>query len=365
MSHSDLASVLEEIQPEEWLDYLGVNYRQSTGSSGRQLQVKECPRCGGNKWKVYLNAETGLGNCFHGSCVGESGFNLFSFSKHYLGDGKIAYQEMVEYAKSLGWRPRPSKTAKAPVLNKSLVQLPDSIELPQGTKNHPYLIQRGFSLETTEYFQWRYCKSGAFYYDDSDKKRRSQDYSGRIIIPVMDSDGQLVTFQGRDITGKAARKYLFPPGLPGTARYLYNGQNAVGATEVVINEGAFDVAATFQAFQEDDHLRTVIPIGTFGKALTMGATDQADQLGALFSLKEKGLKKVTFMWDAERKTLNDAAIAAEKLHTLGFDVYLARLPDNCDPNESTPEQVRRSFYKAIRITKQALLRFRMGLLSHA
>lgn len=361
-ANDNLSEIIDSINPEEWLDYLGVKYRVSTGSSGRQLQVHECPRCHGREWKVYLNAETGLGNCFHGACVGEPGFNLFSFTKHIEGSAKQAYIELSEYAKSIGWRPKPKTKATQSVVTSGTVILPDSIELPQGKMNHPYLTQRGFSLETTAYFHFRYAREGDFLYTNAEGKRKCQSYDQRIIIPVFDLSGELVTFQGRDVTNKATKKYLFPPGLPGTARYLYNGHNAVGKSEIIINEGALDVAATLQAIREDASLGDVEPVGTFGKSLTMGSGDQKDQLTALYLLRDSGLKVITFMWDAEKKTLVDTAKAAEKLHQLGFHVRIARLPDDCDPNETAPDVVRRAFYKAFDVTKQTLLRFRLGML---
>ena len=75
-----------------------------------------------------------------------------------------------------------------------------------------------------------------------------QDFSSRVIIPVYDLRGNLVTFQGRDITGKSDRKYLFPVGLPSTGRFLFNGHVAFnGCREILIGEGAFDVMAQQKA----------------------------------------------------------------------------------------------------------------------
>lgn len=360
MSSDNISEILEAVNPEEFFDYLGVNYRLTTGKSGTQMQVKECPRCHGNKWKVYINAETGIGNCFHGTCVGEPGFNLFSFAANQLGGGKEAYKELAEFAKECGWRPKKPKKLVNVEQNATTVSvtLPESIALPQGNKNHPYLINRGFTLETTAHFDWRFCKKGRFDYVNHEGKNCWQLYDDRIIIPIYDLDGNLVTFQGRDITGKAEKKYLFPAGLPGTAKFLYNGHNAVGVEEIVINEGALDVAATYQALKEDLSLTHVVPVGTFGKSLTMSNQDSEDQLSALFRLKEAGLKVITLMWDTERKTLLDAATTCEKLISLGFVVRLATLPLGKDPNEATPQEVRNAYYNAMVMNKARLLRYR-------
>ena len=74
---NDLRELIDSIDPELFLDREGVRYRTTYGSSGTQLNVHECPSCGDNQWKVYLNAETGLGICF----ICDTKYNPFSFTK--------------------------------------------------------------------------------------------------------------------------------------------------------------------------------------------------------------------------------------------------------------------------------------------
>jgi DNA primase len=101
----------------------------------------------------------------------------------------------------------------------------------------------------------------------------SKHYNRRVLIPIYDLDGKLVSFQGRDITGTAEKKYLFPPGYArATGEHLYNGHNVIGRpSDVVVGEGAFDVIAIKVAFDADPTLRDVVPVGTFGKHLSHGA----------------------------------------------------------------------------------------------
>src|SRR5690606_9971530 len=110
-----------------------------------------------------------------------------------------------------------------------------------------------------QYFALRFCHKGLWKYRDEVRGNCFVDFSQRIIIPVFDLDGNLVSFQGRDITGKAEKKYLFPNGFASTGEHLYNGHNVQRTARIVVGEGAFDVAATKVALDGDPDLRDVVP----------------------------------------------------------------------------------------------------------
>jgi len=343
--NDELREALDQIDMESYLDREGVDYKVTRGARGTQLNLKECPVCGDSKWRVYLNAETGLGNCFHGDC--ETKFNKWKFISSLL-DG-VATREVIDHvkevAKEQGWRPKPVRAATT--TTDELV-IPESIALPHNGRNLKYLSDRGISPEMAEYFKLRYSVDGSFWYTGPDGRRIKQDYSNRVIIPVYDLDGSLVSFQGRDITGTAAKKYLFPPGFASTGAILYNGQNAVGASRVVIGEGAFDVIAIKMALDEDESLRDVAAIGSFGKNLSTG---DDSQILRLVRLKEHGLKEVTLMWDGEKRATADAVKAAMEIRKLGIAARIAFLPRDKDPNE-VPASVVRKAYKDAMILNQ-------------
>lgn len=344
MRHDNTAlqESLATIDIEAWMDREGVRYKKARGASGLQLNVKECPACGNSNWKVYINADTGLGNCFHGDC--ETKFNKWSFIKAFLGGdnrGTVAHVKAV--ASEQGWRPPRRKTAEVQ-LTRGDLKLPDSIQLPFNGRNLKYLDNRGITGDVSAYFDLRFSHRGTFDYLDDEGRPLSQDYSNRIIIPVFDLAGGLVSFQGRDITGTAEKKYLFPPGFASTGSHLYNGHNAIGVEHVVVGEGAFDVAATKIALDQDMQLRDIVPIGTFGKHLSVG--DDDSQLAKFMELKARGLKQVTFMWDGEERAVDDAIDAALVLHRMGLVARVAMLPLDKDPNEVPPAVVREAFYKA-------------------
>lgn len=360
MPITDLQETLDNLDTEDFLTWLGVDLRMTRGSSGIQINVKTCPRCGGSSWKLYLNADSGLGNCFHGDCVGEPGYNKYTFAKAHLGSHREVLRELEAYEEELGYS-KPKLKAKIEIAPPSDVALPASLALPVDGRNLHYLTARGFTNEVTEYFQWRYCQTGFFNYPSNDGRIAQQSYAERVIIPVHDLSGKLVTFQGRDLTGEHEKKYLFPPGLAGTGRYLYNGQNVIGCEHIVIGEGAFDVAAIYMSLSADPLMKDIGAVGTFGKQLSHGDTEGNDQIGALIQLKKQGLKLITMMYDGERSALDAACKTFPLLHSIGLGVKIAQLPDGKDPNEVSAFQIREAIKRAEPMNLSKINRLRMKL----
>lgn len=347
-----LKELLELIDVECYLDREGIQYKATRGSSGEQFNLKCCPVCGGAEWKVYLNADSGLGNCFHGSC--EAKFNKFSFIK--AGLQGVSFSELMRHIKAVaseqGWRQK--KEVKYMVDNDTGdLRFPESVELPLDGKNLKYLTDRGITPEIASYFYLRYSKNGLFKYHDGERDRQ-QNYASRVIVPIYNLVGELVSFQGRDITGEADRKYLFPPGYASTGKYLFNGHNAIGAKRVVICEGVFDVFAAKIALDHDVSLRDVVPVGSFGKHLSNGFDD--DQIGQVIKLKKKGLRELTFMWDGEADALRAAIKSAIVITGIGVKARVAMLPKGKDPNECSVGEVLAAFNSATVITKMSAIK---------
>lgn len=356
MKHTDdLGEIMNSIDMEAYLESEGIRYRVTRGSRGTQLNCKECPCCGNTHYKVFLNAENGLGNCFSGDC--EKKFNKFSFIRANMGSasGHEVMERVKAIAREQGWRPTRVKAA-AVDLGSELV-LPGSIALPHGTRNLKYLENRNITSAIAEYFSLRFSQRGAFRYKDADGRDRAQDYSNRIILPIFDLAGDLVSFQGRDITGTAEKKYLFPPGFAATGSHLYNGQNAHRSEDIVMGEGAFDVMAIKIALDEQVELRHVTPVGSFGKHLSAGGDDS--QLAKLMTLQEGGLKRVTIMWDAEPAALAAAVEVGLLLRKYGLGARIAVLPPGRDPNEVAASVVREAYWKALSVNTATAVRLKM------
>lgn len=340
----ELEEAIETIDMEYWLDQQGIDYRNTRGSSGEQLNIKECPCCGNENWKVYMNAESGLGNCF----VCEEKLNKWKFIRNILSDAtpREVIEQIKQSAKEQGWRP--ARVTTAAVDEQSDLLLPTSFALPHCGKSLKYLDNRGINSDIAKYFNLRISTNGVFKYT-LHGKAMVQDYSKRIIIPIYDMSGELVSFQGRDITGTAEKKYLFPPGYASTGSILYNAHNVIGLSHLVMGEGVFDVAATKIAMDGDVNLRDIGQIGSFGKHLSHGDTNS--QLAKLIYLKEKGLKTLTYMWDGESKAIVAAVDSAMIVNQYGIQTRIAILPKDKDPNECNAAEVINAFYKAETINK--------------
>ena len=343
--NTEIRELLDHVELMDFLDREGFDYKEERGSSGVQLHIKTCPFCGGDTWKVYANAQSGLGNCFSGSC--EKRFNIYSFIRATLPKSNHAnvMQYLKQMASETGWRAK--RVQIVAVEDNDELELPISTELPKNDKNLLYLSARNISHEITRYFRLRYSKDGFYAYTGIDGNRRYQNYEKRVIIPIYDLDGKMVSFQGRDITGESEKKYLFPPGKASTGKYLYNGFNAWNMPTIVLNEGVFDVFATKMALDEIVYMRHITPVGTFGKHLS------EDQVGELLRLKTGGLKEVIFMWDSEKLAIKAAIESALKLTSLGFVAKVAILPPGCDPNSTLPSNVRKAVEFATLIDKMS------------
>ena len=342
MAQLSLEEITEELDFEFFCDRESIAHRFTRGVSGDQLNIKDCPSCGDSRWRTYFGLETGRGNCF----VCSQPFNKLSFIKEHFGHAN--WRDTIQVAKEIlheqGWRPRRQATVAVEV---GEVILPTSVELPTPEgQNLQYLESRGFGADIAKYFHLRWCEFGWWKYTDPDGSVQRQTFSNRVIIPVFDLDGVLKTFQGRDLSGTSTMKYLFPKELPGTGRYLLNGQNVVATKEVALGEGFGDVAAMKIAFDQAQDLRHIVAIGSFGKHLSYGSRDGDDQLGRFAALKQRGVTTCTIMWDGGAKELEAALNAAKLLTGLGLTVRIALLPLGKDPNEVTAQTVRVCYFEA-------------------
>lgn len=354
--------LLDKIDMQDYLDLYGIDYKTSPSGDGTQLILRECPVCGSEKWKVYMNAETELGNCFAGDHPPDENFNKWSFVKAYQGldKGFEVVQHLKDVARQLGWRP-PKKAKAVEGAISTELKLPYSFPLPIEGQNLAYLEGRGIPLSVAEYYHLRFCQTGEFKFI-KDGEEKAQSFRNRIIFPIYNLEGELASFQGRDITGEQDPKYKFPFGFPATGRYLYNGHNAVGAEHVVMGEGVFDVMAIKVALDSEEGLRDVVAIGSFGKHLSRNGGDGVpDQLGAFLALKKSGLRTVTFMWDSEKGAIKSAIEAGMFLRKMGLTVRVALLPPGKDPNEVPKEDVIKAYYKAVTLSPATMMKLSMGL----
>jgi DNA primase len=351
----ELQRALDKIDVEAYLDREAIDYRMSHGTRGLQLNLQECPFCHGTGRKTYVNAESGLGNCFHGSCSTPK-FNLFKLIRGVSGLAGPALDEHIfSVAAEQGWLP---KKARVEIVKRDLA-LPSKttslpLQTPAGPRNLRYLEERGVPADVAAYFNLAYCKGGWYRYE-AEGAEKFVSFDRRVIIPITDLAGTLVSFQGRDTTGKQLPKYLFPAGFAVAGSHLFNAQNFQnGVTRhVIVGEGAFDTIATHMAIDGQAGFDSVLPIATFGMHLSGGPDGQ---VAKFVELRDRGLELVTFMWDGSRDALAASVKSGLTLMGVGLKVRIARLPLDKDPNEVPPATVRDAFYKATSLSRLSAVR---------
>lgn len=353
---------LDEIDIEQLISYEGYEYRLSSGNSGLQINVKTCPNCASDDWKVYFNFDNGLGNCFKCNLK----FNKIKFVKYARNfpDYSAVFSYLRRMGDNVRYRPRTAPVASTKIVVNKDWNLPLNKKIEKEEEIPPYLKARFIDLKLIERFDLRICENGFYVYKNYNGKQAAVDFSRRVIIPIKDIMGNVVTFQGRDITGTSDKKYLFPNLMPASGSFIYNADYALenNFKKIVLNEGVFDVFATTQALESDIRFHDWCACGTFGKHFGIDRYNmaQTDQLKDLFRLRENGLAEVVILWDGEPAARLAAIEAALKLKDYGFNVRVGFLPENKDPAEVSKEVVLDAILNSKTVSKLTLAKYRIS-----
>jgi DNA primase len=342
----------DQISVESILDAAGATYKVTPGASGPQINVRECPRCGDSRYKVYLNRETGLGNCW--VCPpGANTFSKFSLAQAlFRTDKRQTFQRLESLLINARWMTPAIRELERQVE----LRLPDSVPLPYQGMLPTYLIDRGITSQTADYFEVRYCQDGVF----EDATGRRLDFSQRIIFPVRDVSGRLVSFQGRDVTNQSRVRYLFPPGFSVSGKVLYNAHNATQADTLILTEGVFDCMAVKQALLEVGWTH-IEPIASFGKHFAISRSNTDDQLDVLLKLRRWfGIENIWFAWDGTPDAQLAAIQTMRKLQRSGFKTKLIDLPAGTDPNEIPSHQLIDCIHRAVDYSDNLLVQLQLA-----
>lgn len=226
-----------QVDLDEWLDDIGVAHRKNgTG----QLILAKCfnPNCGG-KEKLYVDAKTGIYNCF--KCgpsepkVGKG--NLIRLAK-FLANMKIEDSLKFFYHVSFENEKATMKSLledDGELLKKKRVKIQmviDTLEIPKefeplNKEQHPeawdYLLGRGIKESTINKMGAYYCHFGLY---------------GKRVINVNYLDNKPVGFIARDVTKKAEKKVLNSPGKFRSFS-VWNMAQAKNSEIIVLCEGIF------------------------------------------------------------------------------------------------------------------------------
>lgn len=179
------------------------------------------------------------------------------------------------------------------------VKMADSITLPGSYKpleiHKQYLEKRGFDVDELQFYH-------GIKFTGMMEKWEGMNWQFRVIIPVFDRRNNLVSFQGRDVTGKQDR-YLFPPKekqVRDCKTLLYGAELCGKNDSLLVVEGVMDAWK----------------LGS-GAVCTFGSSVTQEQV-----LEMSRWKKVFLAFDHEPAAIEHAREVAKQLSSLGTEAFL-------------------------------------------
>ncbi len=250
-------------------DYIDENYSY-TCSAGQVKLEGECPFChkSDDDLRLYIDMKKERGICHHCS----TGFGPIKF---IMASENMGFQQAQRFLKDDG----NSYIRSEDEAVETALWWPQTVKISDSANAESYMTGRGMSRELADYFQVRFCNTNT---SVDEKLHYTND---RIIIPIFDNNGNPAGWQGRDITGKAFVKYLFPSGFK-AGDFLYNANNIPASSDyLIISEGVFDCWGWWRSGFKN-------VVGTFGKKMS------DSQIDLLFEI----MPKVVFIaWDSDAK----------------------------------------------------------------
>ena len=244
-----------------------------------------CPHCSSKSFHLGINVDSGACNCW--SC-----------GKHGLYETlrSMGIRNVAEVVKShsSGLRFERAKRIRLPKM-----KLPSTFG-PVDGRYALYLERRGFDVDETV-SEWGLMSGGL-----------TGPFRLRLIIPVM-FQNQIVTFQGRDITGKSKLRYTGPKDGEAvmTTKEAVYGLDKVRGPSIIVCEGPVDVWK----------------MGA-GSVCMFGISYTPAQVKLL-----RRFSKVRILFDNEDRAQAQARKLATDLASFGADVKIVRLKTFKDPGE--------------------------------
>lgn len=175
-----------------------------------------------------------------------------------------------------------------------------------------YLKKRGFDPdELVRFYHIKGTGPG--------EKWNNIDYGLRVIIPII-FNGEVVSFQGRDISGRAELRYKgcqIEQSVINYKHILYNWDN-IRFKKAVVVEGIVDVWKMGQGF-----------VASFGTTMT------PSQINLLTEMDE-----IVFLFDNEVSAQDKATEYASQLAVLGKQVSVVDADMGKDPGEYTEKEIK-------------------------
>jgi DNA primase len=254
-SFVDFKAVKAAITMEQVLEHYGILDKFKRGSDSLS---GPCPiHKGNNPTQFRISISKNIWNCFseckHGGNVLDFIARMDDVSIHAAALKAIEWfnldpeamaahsqeeAEKTSEAPKAGNAPQPRPAAKpAPVVENGAPNKPLKFRLDKLERSHPYLTERGLTLETIIDFGVGYCAKGMM--------------AERIAIPIQNPEGNVVAYAGRfpGEPDEGTPKYKLPQGFRKSLE-LYNIDRAIkepADKPLVIVEGFFDCMKLHQS----------------------------------------------------------------------------------------------------------------------
>jgi len=333
----DLQEVIQEFDIESYLDEIGIDYKDSGKNIGNGSIGICCPLCGDDNYHMGINIEKKFYNCWRCGDYDENGRGSL-FKLIYLLEGlnsKEAFKRIVGYSvyeadwedknvyeslKKIEERWKSTENKKLLEINsrkkliiegrcKKLEELNPNLLTDNSFLS--YIKQRNFTIDQLNRWGVKAYISGKF--------------TRRLVFPLY-SDGKIVNYTGRDVTGNATLRYL----------HLGNDESIISIKSILYGLDYVEVKQDQLVLVEG-----VLDAIRVGKGLAVAS------MGLVLSERQKELlflrnpKKLFIMFDY------NAWIEAEKIKKeLGVfidNITVVRLPDGKDPADLKKSQLHNIF----------------------
>lgn len=315
------ANIMREIQYNfDWAGYIEEHFTPKKSGNG-EYRIN-CFSCGDTKYKLYVNPDKGMFNCF--KCGFRTGvYDVFDFVAQTEGISK--YKAQIRLAREYQ-RTTPTDLYDSvynslygedeepfPYEIRAISGLPTAakkLALPATGPAWDYLLGRGFTIDDVLDLSVHAVGSGDSPIFDADGKRRGN-LEDRVIFPVYGGDRDLVSWQARTIDPNYAfnDKYMACPGSD-LAKTLYPYVEPY-ADHVVLVEGILDAVAVRRVGEP------VSAYAVFGKKLS------EEQM---LLLQSWGVKEVTLFFD-KKDAKKEMIKIVEELKMKFSKIYVLNMED--------------------------------------
>jgi len=277
-----------------------------------------CPFCNHHKKKLQINLNSFRWHCW---ICNIGGYNLKQLFKK-LKATKEQFKELFDLvgdASSYRQDYSSTETIEKVSLPKEYIPLWEKQSSPDYKRAMLYLKQRNIDLFDIIKYGIGYCEDGA--------------YSGRIIVPSYDLDGNLNYFVGRSFY-ETKLKYKNPP----VSKNIIGFELFINWNEpIILVEGVFDAIAI---------KRNAIPL--FGKTIPNNL------------MRKIILNKVKEIYLClDKDALKDALVISETLMNTGIRVGMVDLPDGADPSSIGFEDIHSALNNTDELTLSNLMRYKL------